>query len=193
MRNSLRSTPGSPAPTLFQSIRARQVFPLHSMLLPQTSPWTKTVSPRGLSIALIRSSASCSRGSSGCRSSPVKRHQPATRSGHIARRRPRAGRCLRKPGTRSPSASPGQVLPRLERNGVHPGIRGPRFPQALGRDLRRQGAASGQGGFQRHRRPGLTTGEITGTPANPPHLTIADGIPTPPCSTPLTLRGSGAL
>jgi hypothetical protein len=26
----------------------------------------------------------------------------------------------------------GQVLPRLEGNGVHPGDRGPRFPQALG-------------------------------------------------------------
>src|SRR5919106_3991217 len=31
------------------------------------------------------------------------------------------------------------------------------------------------------------------TPANPPHLTISDDIPTPPCSTPLTLLCSGNL
>src|SRR5919107_3747136 len=31
------------------------------------------------------------------------------------------------------------------------------------------------------------------TPANPPHLTISDDIPTPPCSTPLTLLCSGTL
>jgi hypothetical protein len=43
------------------------------------------------------------------------------------------------------------------------------------------------------RTPDSTNIAPAAKPANPPHLTISDDIPTPPFSTPLTLRGSGAL